>query len=238
MEKNCEKCCSIISLDTELYTVCEGRCAKYFHANCVGVSEADLCAFSKNIIWLCDPCMTLFCRTRERMTADISTSTDQHKFMDVEGEILQLKSAVAEIVKTFADVRKSDPVARHRHSTPVSSPKATYDDYNEIACCSSQTENGNESGEFSLYLTNIDNSATESDISLLVSRSLRVPLSSCNDVVKLVPKWKNVNQMEYVSFKVVLKSDMKLLALQASTWPKEIKYREFKHRMNDTWKPR
>lgn len=250
MDRKCEKCSLSIKVDSELYTVCEGHCAKYFHATCVGLTKDDLCALSSNIIWICDACMVRFCRIRDRMCADASTNTESSQ--SVEDQINDLKCTVKEISNMLANVMpqimpKPDVAAPIRHSTPVSSPKPLDKTNDSVADgrlqpepepsqCSLHTLMP-ECETFSLYLSNIDNSATENDVSVLISRSLNVPLSCCNNVVKLVPKNKNVTVLDYVSFKAVLKIDLKPVALSASTWPSRIKYREFLNRMNETWKP-
>lgn len=245
MEKQCGKCSLSINVNDDLYTVCEGHCAKWFHATCVDITEDDMCALSGNIIWICDACMVLFCRIRERIHADATTNTESSR--SVEDEIIDLKRTVTEIANTLANVmQKSDEAVPIHHSTPVSSPKlpnrTTVTDViasarsEEPSQCSLQIPEA-ESDTFSLYLTNIDKSATENDISVLISRSLNVPLSCCTDVLKLVPKHKNMRLLDYVSFKVVLSRDLKPLALSATTWPKRIKYREFVNRMNETWSP-
>lgn len=234
MNKNCGKCSLLISIDTDPHTICEGECAKSFHASCVGVTETDLCALSSNIVWICDACMVSLCKWRERMTADIATSTEPTHSM--EDEINDLKCKVAEIVHTLAEVvRNPDSIAPFRHSTPVSSPNL-HEGTNETTDSASQ-QSVNNNDEFSLYLTNIDRNATEDDISLMVSRSLDAPISNCKDIVKLVPKWKNINTVDYISFKIVLNTKLKPVALNTSSWPKGIKFREFVNRSNYTWKP-
>lgn len=234
MGKNCEKCSQTINTDTDLYTVCEGKCAKWFHARCVGVTESDLCTLSSNILWFCDTCMTWLCKTRDRIIVDATSNTEPSRAM--EDEIRELKCTVAEIARTLAEVvRKPGPVAPDRHSTPIASPKLR-DVPNEIACHTLQADESKSEG-FALYLSNIDNTATENDISMMVSHSLGAPLPTCTNVVKLVPKWKQINSMDYVSFKVLLDTKLRPLALKESTWPKGIKFREFVSRANETWKP-
>lgn len=243
MAMSCEKCSLSISVANELFTVCEGKCAKYFHADCVGVTESALCTLSSNIIWICNTCMVWLCRARENVNVDVATNTPPARSLG--DEIDELKCTVSEMANTLAKViQQTESAALYRHSTPVSSPKALDgSSLDEVACGLIQQESMQitsqtcESDYFSLYLTNIDRCATENDISVMVSHSLNVPISCCTDVVKLVPRNKNTNTLDYVSFKVVLRVDLKPLALTASTWPKGMKYREFISRMNETWKP-
>lgn len=246
MAKTCEKCSHSID-NSDLVTVCEGKCAKTFHAACVGVTETDLCALSCNIIWICDACMDLFYKMRDRMYADATTNTTiAQPSRSVDDQINELKCAVTEIANTLAHViQKQDVAAPFLHSTPVSShvllDGTREDDMNEDLS-SEATEKQSSSllqppEYFSLYLTNIDKCATESDISMMVSRSLNVPLACCTEIVKLVPKSKNTSLLDFVSFKVLLNTNLKPLAMCPSTWPKGIRYREFVNRVSETWKP-
>lgn len=230
MERYCEKCSLIIDVHAELFTVCEGRCAKSFHAECVGLTESDVCALSCNIIWICNPCMKEYCRMREKSFTNVATNTDAiaDKPKSMEDEINELKSTVADIACTLSKiVQTPEFTATHHCSTPISSLKL-FDGTNVIDC-SSTTKNDSlemstdppESETFTLYLTNIDKCATVNDVSLMVSRQLGVPLSKCVNVVSLMPKWKNANTIDYVSFKVVLDCNLKTIAMTASTWPKE-----------------
>lgn len=237
--RNCEKCSLHIDIDKEPFTVCEGICAKSFHAECVGLSVTDLSVLSGNILWLCNGCLTAFCRYREKSSTDAATNTSATR--SIEDEITELKNTVAGIADTLARVtQKIAPIVPHC-STPVSSLKPL-DGTGEILGEASENErtqasSHEESRDFSLYLTHIDKCATENDISQMVSRSLGAPLSSCNEVVKLVPKWKDINTLDYISFKVVLDRKWEPTAMTASTWPKGVKFREFVNQLNETWRP-
>lgn len=218
--------------------MCEGRCAKRFHCECVSVSEDQMCAFTTNILWICDGCLKDFHKYRERVFTD--SATDASPDTSVQDAILDLKSTVSGIVETLAKViQKTGTIAPHS-STPVSSPKL-FDGTAEIFGNASDNNGTQEASEerrdFSLYLTRIDRCVTETDISHLVSRSLAAPLSSCSNVVKLVPKWKDVSNLDYVSFKIVLNAKWKSKALSVSTWPRRVKFREFFDRSDETWKP-
>lgn len=243
MASSCKKCSLPIGID-ELFTVCEGKCAKSFHASCVGVSEADVCALSKNIIWICDTCMVLFYRARERTNADAATNTAPSR--SLEDEIDELKCTVSEIVNALENVlQKPNTAAPYLHSTPTSSPKlldGTCEDFPSGSTRNESLQFAPRTSErppptFALYLTNIDRHVSENDISVMISRSLNAPLSCCYDVVKLIPKNKIAHALDFISFKAVLNEDLKPLAMNPATWPKGIKYREFVSRFNETWKP-
>lgn len=236
--RHCGKCALLIDINVDSYTVCEGRCYKSFHIKCANLREADLYVLSGNILWMCDGCLPDFHRYRAKKVTDSATETSPAA--SIEDEVMNLKSTVAGIVETLSGMmQKTGPIAPYS-STPVSSTRLldgtveTLDNTNENEKTGEPPE---EQRNFVLYLTRIDRCATESDVSRLVSRSLSAPASDCNNIVKLVPRWKDVNTMDYVSFKIVLNEKWKPTALLPSTWPKRIRFREFVNRLDDTWSP-
>lgn len=242
MDPCCGKCSLVIDVYADLYTVCEGMCAKSFHAKCVDLTEANLCALSSNIIWLCNPCMKVFCRMRERNSTDVATNTDTPPRSVVE-DLNELRNTVEDIVCTLSKiVQKPNFATPHHCSTPISSLNL-FDGTNEIGCTTKRDESLESTTDmpdddvFSLYLTNIHKCVTKDDISSMVAQQLGAPLSNCLDVVKLMPKSRNINTLDYVSFKVVLDKRWKIIAMTAATWPKGVKFREFVSRLNETWKP-
>lgn len=91
--------------------------------------------------------------------------------------------------------------------------------------------------DFSLFLSNIDASATEWDVHELVARSLGTSDPELLDVIRLTTNWNSRRAPDYVSFKVVLDRKYKARAMNPSTWPINVKFREFVKRSNNTWKP-
>ena len=90
---------------------------------------------------------------------------------------------------------------------------------------------------FKLFLSNIDRKVTEADIYELVSSRVRTrkPFS----VKRLVPAWKQVADLEYISFKVELDVFEREKALSPGCLPPGMRYREFRDRNRDVpWSPR
>lgn len=232
MDKQCKKCATDIDHMNDLYTVCEGRCARRFHASCVGVSEDALCVFSKNIIWMCDECMFEFCKARD--SVPLPPRTDS--LSSITSELDELRAQVAKINDAIVNINNriisSDPP--QRYSTPLSTPK-TKSPNNTISTAGMSSQSCDDS--FSLVLTNIECSVTEVEIVQLVSHSLRAPEPECLDVTKLVPNWKSCKDMDYISFKIVLHNRWKQSAMNVKTWPPGVRFREFVSKLNDTWKP-
>lgn len=257
-DRVCKKCSQSIDLKTELFTVCEGDCACFFHANCVGLSEQEVIVLSLNIIWLCDECMDKFRRMRdgsdirEDVGSDSShdTANSAGKNKTIEDEVTELKDAIAGIRDTLSKLVPTDSPTHTSHdpillhSTPVSSSLlegtnacSTFVKSNDDAQRQQCTIDGS---NFSLLLTNIDVSVAECDIRGMVTQALGIDTLKPEyiDVTKLVPHWRSCNAVDYISFKVVLNNRWKNKAMNPSTWPKGVKFREFiKRQRNDAWKP-
>lgn len=252
-DRVCRKCSLSIDPNADLYTVCEGDCACFFHAACVCLSEKDLCVLSSNIVWMCDDCMGRFRRVRDGVASDVpddTTANNEINKSSIEDEVKELKNTVAGIIETLS---KMVPAASTNDPPPVhSTPVSSFTLLNGTNACGTSMEDNESASEsvrqrrrtiddqhFSLLLTNIDASVVEDDIHGMVSQALGIGEHDpeCIDIVKLVSNWKSQKILDYVSFKIVLHKRWKLKAMNPSTWPKSVKFREFINRHNDTWKP-
>lgn len=79
--------------------------------------------------------------------------------------------------------------------------------------------------KFWLYLSGFQPLISTDDVQKIVTRCM--DLSSPCDVVRLVPKGKDVSNMSFVSFKIGFDPSVKEQALQASTWLNGLTFREF-----------
>lgn len=247
-DRVCKKCSLSIDSNVDLYTVCEGDCACFFHVACINLTERDLSVLSSNIVWLCDECIDRFRKVRDGVGSNVPDNTMSNEInkSSIEDEVRELKNTVAGIVDTLAKIlptaSTTDPPLQH--STPVSSFMLL----NGTNACGTDMEDSEtvrqhrctiDDQNFSLLLTNIDASVVEDDIHRMVSQALGIGTHDPEqiDVVKLVSNWKSNRIIDYVSFKVVIDKRWKLKAMNPSTWPKSIKFREFIKRHNETWKP-
>lgn len=239
--KKCRKCSQEIKANDNCFIVCNGICAELFHCHCVGLRGMHwktLKDLSRNVLWMCDCCMDDFLRSKNSNSSE-TTTTMQSK--SIEDDINELKIAVASIMDSIASI-KNVPVRAPINCESIHSPKQHSTLLDGTAYEPRDTANSDESRHtddginFSLLLTNIDSSATESDIQWMVSRAIGLPDPECIDVTKLVSKWKTHSNLDFVSFKVVLPLNYKSCALNPSTWPRNVRFREFIRRSN-TWKP-
>lgn len=79
---------------------------------------------------------------------------------------------------------------------------------------------------FWIHLSAFHPTTTDNQIATLVSECL--DLSNMQPkVVKLVPKGRDLDSLQFVSFKVGIKVELKDNALSSESWPENIRYREF-----------
>lgn len=245
-DRKCEKCCLCIDSHIDLFTVCEGDCAGIFHAACVGLKEEDfdLLSRSQSILWMCEPCMYTFRKKRDCIQPRAVDNTESTK--TIEREVKELKISVAGILETLSNIVPTTlPSAPNvLSSTPISSHalfEGTHGCDASVSNCEScdrpRDEGTTIDDYFALFLSNIDPSVTERDVRRMISNSLGTPEPECLDVVKLTKKWNNRRMLDFVSFKVIISKKLKTRALDPSTWPVNIKFREFVSKHNDTWRP-
>lgn len=243
----CNKCLLSIDRSKDRYTICEGRCAKRYHAACVGLSEATVCAlFTKNILWMCDDCLSEYCINRD---ADIPllTTADAVQTNTVESDIVEMKLKIEQIFDTLATIAPyhQPHFCENLHSTSVSSPAlsstrllhGTKISQNEDTSAGAITHDAKGSETFSLFLTNVDCRTTEEDVNHLVCECLDINDQNTVKIRKIVPKGRSIDELDFVSFKVKLDVELKALAMAPSTWPVGLRYREFEDR-TDVWIPR
>lgn len=249
----CNKCSLHIDARVDLFTVCEGDCACHYHANCVGLSENDIIALKANIIWLCDNCMNAFLRARDGRNNEERVESIPHDDMlnskagktSIEEEVRELKHTVTEIMKTMNKFSTFDSTTGPPliHSTPVAS-SSLQDGTNMNGTELNNDESvrqqcRNKDRNFALLLTNIDASVDECDVYRMVTQALSFEAHNREyiDVVKLASRWNSHYAPDFISFKVIMDDRWRSKAMDPSTWPKGVKFREFIRKRIVTWKP-
>lgn len=88
---------------------------------------------------------------------------------------------------------------------------------------------------FKLYLSNIAVDVSEDEVKRMVSDALCVDEIYAINCLK--PSWKDASSLDFISFKVEIDKRCRGKAMNSSTWPKGIRYREFKEHTETTWRP-
>lgn len=240
----CKKCAICIYTEFGLHAVCVGPCKKSFHAACAGIGKHELRSLKQGLLWMCCECMPAF----NEWTNSLQKPSPSDDSSLIHADIVDIKSQISLIVDTLHKLAPNDPpstAVSFRHSTPNVSAEArrkTNAGFDDAAEPDRTEQNENlqtvpNDRNFSLLLTNIDNATCENDIETLVYRCLGAPRGDCLKITKLVSNHLDCSFLDYISFKVVLKWRWKNMALCASTWPAGIKFREFRHRAYNVWKP-
>lgn len=241
----CRNCLHQVDTKEQPFVCCNGLCTDVYHATCVGLNKEAVAAVSppnRNSFWLCDDCFDEFLRWRERQGKPAAQTPQENKCV-LHRDVEELKAKVDAIMSIVSNNATSPSDAVMRHSTPTLSPQNEIDSRVEnshsgtsFALDNSQPNTDQIDDSFALVLTNIDGSVTERDIQQMVSRCLGAPDGECENIRKLVPRWVDCTTLDYVSFKVSLNSRWKSAAMKSSTWPGNVKFREFKKRQA-AWKP-
>ncbi|XP_062534865.1 uncharacterized protein LOC134204057 [Armigeres subalbatus] len=141
-------------------------------------------------------------------------------------DIIELKAKIDSIMSMLSSNGECSSDTVMKLSTP--NQQTLLDD-------SARVSNG-ANYSFALLLTNIDSSVSEDDVQVMVSRCLGACDTECKSIRKLVPRWVDTSSLDYISFKIVLNRKWKSIAMMPSTWPRNVKSREFRQRQC-TWKP-
>lgn len=256
----CKQCSSSIT-GTTGDMACEGFCGGAFHTKCAFLTVDELKAHRKNrnLWWICDECIILMrkmrdgvCTQRMEKTSteskvdcnvnNTSVSTDcspvdNCKLEVVAKELSEVKTQIAALYDDIAGLKSAKETvldsSLNVSFSPLSSTKLMHG--------SKRVENTSlrsrldESDRFWLFFTRIKNTVTEDQMLEMVRESLK----ECKDDVviqKLVPYWKDVSMMQFISFKVGVHPSLRHAALSPSTWPVGVCFREF-HSNLHTWNP-
>lgn len=246
-----KKVCGECKLDiNDLEPLICGLCESYYHIsqNCCGLNIRILKeAFTTGkAIFVCPSCRTeLNGRSVRSFFTDKSNcqSNDTQPPADLPGQVQQLFEVVNKLsdkIDNFTNKSKpanivSTPPAwprlgakRRREErkldTDVTFASGTNNvDFSNLSVAS--VTQASVPVKFWLYLSGLNPKITDNDVQKVVSKCLRI--SDAADVVRLVPKDKEVANLTFVSYKIGLDPELKELALDSKTWPFGIRFREF-----------
>ena len=234
----------------DLEPVCCGLCESFYHINqkCCGVNVRTIqdALSAGKVMFVCPPCRTeLNGRSMRQFFTDKPScqSSDTQPLADLPGQVRQLSEVVEKLSKkidTFAN--KSQPpnlVATppawprlgakrrredRRPDADVPIERGTKDmDLSDLSVAS--VAQAVAPRKFWLYLSGLNPLITDSDVQKVVAKCLCT--SDVAEVVRLVPKGKEIANMTFVSYKVGLDPILQDLALDSKSWPVGIRFREF-----------
>lgn len=244
-KRQCRKCEQDIN---DLEPMCCDFCEAYFHIsqNCCGVNTRSLkeALSSGKLLFICHIC-------REELNGrSIRRYIDEQQQMQTQppplaalpAQVQQLSDVVAALSKKIDDMsykpQRSQPV-NVTPSWPRLGVKRRRDDRPDIDVPVAQGTKVIDLSDLSvpsilptmppekfwLYLSRLNPLITDVDVQNIISRCLCI--TDPVDVVRLVPKGKDVSRMTFVSFKIGLDPSMRNKALDPASWPAELQFREF-----------
>ena len=246
--KHCGECSLVIN---ELEPIRCGFCDTYFHISqkCCGFNNrANRDLFSNGqAMFICPKCRdTLNGRSvctyiEETMSPQPPPSVDLNLLSD---QVQKLTSLVEALSKKVEGVDKERPLAKSVSTPqwPKTGIKRRRGNNGQPVQVVAVAERGTNTIDLSdlsvpfivpppqpqkfwLYLSGFQPLVKVEDVQKIVARCLDVQDSF--DVVRLVAKDADITKLSYVSFKIGLDPDHRTLALNCSTWPAGLLFREF-----------
>lgn len=215
--------------------------------------QLRVCVEFKNVIWLCDDCLLTF---RKQQLSPSNESAVQkgdgikHE-KQIEQAVSQLQCEITTLKQCFVDLQLSMNSGCQRTDnsanismTSTSTPQVncTYGRTSFNMNASSDllkgsniepTSRGNR--KFWIYFTRVAKHVSIDAMREMVVNSLQT--HEPPDVIKLVPRWGNHENLSYISFKVGVAWQHREKSILESTWPAGLLFREFVHRESCYWEP-
>lgn len=235
---------------------CDGSCKNVFHLSCTTLNAFDVrrCIENENLLWMCTCCLSLF---RKQSSSTASTDLKDEGNDKLESAVCELQKEMEAIKKEISDFKAS---TNHIHSSHVNShdeyststPQAdashgiklsstwmsTMNDSNNSKLFTGtkvESNYPNDRRKFWIFFTGVAKHVSCSEFSKMVVNCLQ--LDDPPEVMKLVPRWRNPEEVHHVSFKVGVDLKFKETAVMKSTWPQGLLFREFIPRKLCNWEP-
>lgn len=245
----CNKCSLHIGVLTERM-VCDG-CRKEYHLNCIQMNQYQLrvCVDFANVLWLCDDCLSSFRKQQTAITNASTVRSDAEHVSHIEHTVSQLQSEVSTLKQSFAELKTmssgSQTPNRNHFTMPSTSTPESSTNHQRISSVNmnestqllmgSKAEPSTRRRKYWMFFTRVAKHVTVDAMSKMITESLQA--TDPPDVIKLMPRWSNYEDLRYISFKVGVDWKHKERAVMESTWPTGLLFREFVHRGAGYWEP-
>ena len=244
MAQICTKCNKDV---TDPAIECGGFCNERCHEVCIGL-PAD--HFERSIIWMCSPCKLLIKNSSMKKFLSAQQDVMQIIKSEVESCAKSMSSVVQENTsKICENAAKIEQLSALLHDKPKvnlgrltseRTPKRSRQSFEQTAIQPTYTGSkcGNDfgvatvprptstQGKFWLYITRISPNVNENMMSEMVKSCL-----DTSDIVvqKVIPKNRIASNLPitFISFKIGVDPNLRKRALESSTWPSGIQFREF-----------
>lgn len=174
-----------------------------------------------------------FRNTVVRVASASSDANEQDEIINLKSEMAKMNSTLDRLVDAFTNngstISNANDVDTQRQVSeafaPLSSTRLHPID-------SSPT--GNDSS-VSLHVSNIANDISQTEVIDMIKDSIGA--THISSIKLLVPPWKDLSALDYISFKVDVNVKFRDAALDPSSWPEGVRCREFRSRLTNAWRP-
>lgn len=247
-ERACDHCAKPAKNDDD-HIKCMGFCNQITHIKCTKLNAPFFKIVSEkaNLFWMCCECANLMKLTRFKtaMTAINNAITTNSNNQEV--AITELKQAITDNSRQIellsrkvsastplsSRLTSGQPASKRRREEP--NPKPLIVGTNANNTCPIQTVSPPRQ-QFRLYLSRIHPSVKTDEVINLAKECLQ-----CEDPLKVIPLVKkdvDLGSLNFISFKIELLEKYREKALDPSTWPRGILFREFENgNTKNYWEP-
>lgn len=216
--------------------------------------QLRVCMELKNAIWLCDDCLLTFRKQQPSSSnkSNVQEGDDIDHGKQMEQTVSQLQCELTTLKQCFVDLQltinsgsQTTDNSINTAMMPTSTPQATFDHGRTSSLNSNESSNllmGSNAEttsrgcrKFWIFFTKVAKHVSVDAMREMVTNSLDI--HDPPDVVKLVPRWGNYENLKYISFKVGVDWKHKEKAVLESTWPAGLLFRQFVHRESYYWEP-
>lgn len=246
----CNICSETIEASELAQTVTCFVCEKSFHGfGCIGLSKPHLKFIKdiKGILWSCEHCcITTFQKFVCNKLTEISSNDSSVKSQDVilsridamSLELLNLKKNVDALnvsedcipigAKRFRSGKPSTP---SNNVTSFTWPKSSTSSTPAVIGTNleSTTLKVIEAPMY-FHVSRFSTDTSETELESWISSKLNVTPEQYVKCTKLVPKGRELDTLEFISFKVAIPSGLEKQVMDASIWPSNITVRPFEQR--------
>lgn len=246
----CGKCSSPVSGMDE-HIVCDG-CSKQYHLSCMNMNPYQLrvCVEFNNVLWLCNDCLASFRKQRSTSKNDATVRDDDQNVSSIEHTVSQLQSEFETMKQCLTELKQSFNVSHKTNDNTAEIPSTStpqgnssrersfsmnLNDTSRLLRGSNAEISSASSRRFWLFFTKVATHVSTDAIGEMVINSLKI--NAKPEVIRLVPRWSDLENLRYVSFKVGIDWKDREKAILESTWPTGLLFREFVHRESCCWEP-
>lgn len=249
MSTACDRCAKAIKRNDEVIT-CMGFCDHIVHLRCANIDKnfAKSISDATNLYWMCDECAKLMKLVRFRNAVSSVgdaicelTKNQEVANTELKNELVKHSQQIAHLSNRINSITPSMPISAERRAMKRrridndNQPAKSFVGGTRIADSNCVASVPVPITMFWVYLSRLHPSVNYEAVEKLARECLQCEAAKA---VPLVKQGTDVNSLNFISFKVGVDPKFRAVALDPSSWPKGILFREFEDsRRGNYWMP-